>query len=388
MNSRDVPQPRRRKATRRFPAPWRADKMPGGYCVRDANGQAMAFVYSRDGEAEARQAKVAHHGRGAPGRNEHRAAAGVAREGLGGSRRSSYPWYRRKAADLPGLVSSGRRRRVGAVPERIKVTVRASGAHLDVLTVQDAMRQVLDIFEMIEKMPGVEWKLINASTNSPFHVEGEAISLEPSVDVSVVARAQKQKLAKNMREITHGRPAIDPDFEVKVAKRLLSRNLNGVGSTEIDLELGEPITVTPAIAKRAIDALEQRPEPLFEISGAREEIGSIEGTLSDVGTHYNHPAVKIIEVRKKEPVWCRLSAELQPEFHDRASYMDVWQHHRVMVRGRIKYSEDGDIEYILANDIRRIDAREVSLESIRDPDFTGGLSVIEYLDRFRDGSLG
>jgi hypothetical protein len=42
--------------SRRFPAPWHADPMPGGYVVRDANGQALAFVYSRD--AEARQAKV------------------------------------------------------------------------------------------------------------------------------------------------------------------------------------------------------------------------------------------------------------------------------------------------------------------------------------------
>ena len=32
--------------------------MPGGYVVRDANGQTPAFVYSRDGDAEARQAKV------------------------------------------------------------------------------------------------------------------------------------------------------------------------------------------------------------------------------------------------------------------------------------------------------------------------------------------
>jgi K+/H+ antiporter YhaU regulatory subunit KhtT len=43
---------------RRFPAPWRADLVPGGYVVRDANGQAMAFVYSREDEDEARQAKV------------------------------------------------------------------------------------------------------------------------------------------------------------------------------------------------------------------------------------------------------------------------------------------------------------------------------------------
>jgi hypothetical protein len=38
---------------RRFPAPWRADNV-----VRDANGQALVYVYSRDNEAEALQAKV------------------------------------------------------------------------------------------------------------------------------------------------------------------------------------------------------------------------------------------------------------------------------------------------------------------------------------------
>jgi hypothetical protein len=44
--------------SRRFPPPWRVDKMPGGYVVRDANGQAIAYLYSRDNEADARQAKV------------------------------------------------------------------------------------------------------------------------------------------------------------------------------------------------------------------------------------------------------------------------------------------------------------------------------------------
>jgi hypothetical protein len=43
---------------RRFPSPRRADKIPGGYVVRDANGQALAYLYSRDNEDEARQAKM------------------------------------------------------------------------------------------------------------------------------------------------------------------------------------------------------------------------------------------------------------------------------------------------------------------------------------------
>jgi hypothetical protein len=43
---------------RRIPSPWHADPMPGGYVVRDANGQALAYLYSRENEDEARQAKV------------------------------------------------------------------------------------------------------------------------------------------------------------------------------------------------------------------------------------------------------------------------------------------------------------------------------------------
>src|SRR5262245_13828907 len=42
---------------RRFPPPWHADKIPGGYVVRDANGQALA-VYGRLSIAEAMQAKT------------------------------------------------------------------------------------------------------------------------------------------------------------------------------------------------------------------------------------------------------------------------------------------------------------------------------------------
>jgi hypothetical protein len=53
------------EGSRRFPPPWRADKIPGGYVVRDANGQELAYVYSRTTLVEAMQAKVltAHEAR-------------------------------------------------------------------------------------------------------------------------------------------------------------------------------------------------------------------------------------------------------------------------------------------------------------------------------------
>jgi hypothetical protein len=47
-----------RDEPRRFPAPWHADKIPGGYVIMDANKQALAYVYARVTSAEAAQAKV------------------------------------------------------------------------------------------------------------------------------------------------------------------------------------------------------------------------------------------------------------------------------------------------------------------------------------------
>jgi hypothetical protein len=46
------------KAPRRFPAPWRADKKAGGYVVRDANGQAIAYCTRATIRTEALQAKM------------------------------------------------------------------------------------------------------------------------------------------------------------------------------------------------------------------------------------------------------------------------------------------------------------------------------------------
>jgi hypothetical protein len=66
-------------APRRFPPPWRGDKIQGGYVVRDANGQALAYIYSRETDVEALQAKVLT--KDAADRHQHRAAAGAAREG-------------------------------------------------------------------------------------------------------------------------------------------------------------------------------------------------------------------------------------------------------------------------------------------------------------------
>ena len=44
--------------SRRLPAPWQVEQIPGGYKVLDANVQAPAYIYARDTKSQADIAKV------------------------------------------------------------------------------------------------------------------------------------------------------------------------------------------------------------------------------------------------------------------------------------------------------------------------------------------
>jgi hypothetical protein len=43
---------------RRFPPPWTVEQIPGGFKVKDANGQSLAYVYGRETQADADIANV------------------------------------------------------------------------------------------------------------------------------------------------------------------------------------------------------------------------------------------------------------------------------------------------------------------------------------------
>ena len=43
---------------RRFPPPWTIETIPGGLKVCDANGQSLAYVYSRENPSDAHMTKV------------------------------------------------------------------------------------------------------------------------------------------------------------------------------------------------------------------------------------------------------------------------------------------------------------------------------------------
>jgi hypothetical protein len=62
LNSLNSLKPSRLRYSRRLQFElginWKAEKIAGGYVVRDADGQSLAYVYSRATETDAMQAKV------------------------------------------------------------------------------------------------------------------------------------------------------------------------------------------------------------------------------------------------------------------------------------------------------------------------------------------
>lgn len=64
---------------RGFPPPWTAERISGGFVVKDATGQALAYVYARETKAQADTAKVLTMVESAPDRGEYRKAAGAAK---------------------------------------------------------------------------------------------------------------------------------------------------------------------------------------------------------------------------------------------------------------------------------------------------------------------
>lgn len=282
--------------------------------------------------------------------------------------------------------------------ERVKITVQSSASHPDVLSVQDAMRQVLDFFDLLtpddEEASHLVWNLKLASTNSPLTVEGEAVSLSPDLDVSVLAIQQKAFVEDSLNSIRQGR---SPSRALSrrrrsTLRRLFVRNMNGIGKTEAVLNRpSEPVLVTPAIAQqgvRFLDVEESEMDALLLSDRQREEYGSIEGVLLDVGTEYTRPAILIKNRKDGEEVWCRVSKEHLQEISNSVSFEDVWDRRRVLVKGRIKFNDHGQIVRMYADSVRPIKSRKMTLHDIVDPDFTSGNSTKDYLDSLREGSVG
>lgn len=282
---------------------------------------------------------------------------------------------------------------------RVVITIHPTVSDEKLLSVADAMQQVLDhikLFEDAQQAMGdphtrFEWKLEKASTNTPFTVVAVAQAVDPAVDISAAVSRVKSDVAHGLRSLMKREqpPRWMTQGSFAVAKSIFARNLNGIGETDIEFDEGEIVSITPDYASVGITALEALNVMAFEQELVpRISFGEIEGVMLAAGRYRNREAIQI----RNEMygfIWCTLSQDLIEKFGDEHSMSDIWKGKTIGVHGRLNYLAGGKLATIEAMDVREIEAAPlVDLEAILDPDFTAGMDPHEYLERLHEGHLG
>lgn len=284
--------------------------------------------------------------------------------------------------------------------ERITITVEPSEDHGGFLTVQDAMRQVLDFIEVVAAAASddtrhkFEWRLVSATTNSPFTTVAEAVSIDPDwPDVELIARAAKSRAIMAFRDLleTGDLPGWVASESKDRVRSLLKRNTNGIGKTAIFYsEETVPLIFFERRARAALDRLEiadaERVARVPDLSG--EELGSIEGNVLDATTHYGKPALRVRERLSGEKVVCVFDPELAELIGKTHNWGEVWGGQRVIISGKLKRSTTGVITFVSAEKMRKIQPHLIDESKLVDSSFTGGKGVRLYLDDLWDDLSG
>lgn len=281
------------------------------------------------------------------------------------------------------------------------ITIKISGHgpdHTDAPTAEDLLDQVRDYLDILKGVEAavaedgrnaIEWRVINASKNSPLNIQIESSSRDYAVNidrrVELVAKHVAEGLA--ILEARPERPMYFTDAVLAKVERTFARVTNGLDLSEIDFGPGlPPVRITPAVAKSAVKnvQLAQNPveRPYSELSGA-------EGFFSKFERDGHGRYLLWLRLRLNgEVVKCILAGKALAviEAHNVG---DLLHGRRMLVVGTLRYKALGVMSQIEATDVRFYPPRadQLGIDSILDENFTGGLTTEEYLARLRDGHL-
>jgi hypothetical protein len=267
------------------------------------------------------------------------------------------------------------------------------------LRVEDAFQQVLGalkLFEQAQRSLGnphaaFVWRLEKASTESPFSVVAVADPIDPAIDVTPQVICAKALVATGVRNLVARAepPSWLPRETVPVVKELFARNLNGIGSTEIDFETPtiDLLTINRTEASAGLRAIEAiNPFDPSDIP-ERTAYGEVEGQMLAIGRYNRRPRPIEIRTHLDGFVWCVLSTRLVTQFGDEHKLAEVWEGKTVGVYGQLHYLSGGRLNRIDAEKLRSINVPPFDLDAILDPDFTAGFDPVEYLEKLHEGDL-
>jgi hypothetical protein len=280
----------------------------------------------------------------------------------------------------------------------IKIQIVGRSAETDAPSVDDLLDQLRDYFDILRGVEQaaaadgseeIDWRVIDASKNSPLALEAGAFARQYAMNVDNRAGIVVWHTANGLRALQVGavRPPFFDDKVLIKAEHLFERVTNGLAQTIVDHGAGLPIMeLDRSKAYAAMANVRQllKPQPK-----AYDETGSIEGIAHGFDRDgWNNPVLKVKHRATGEDLTCRLTGQALEEIEKR-QVGEIWRNSRVLLYGTIHFKAPGRIHRIDANRIRFLrNSNDLpSLDDVTDPDFTGGLSSEEYLVRLRNGSL-
>ncbi|ORE97464.1 hypothetical protein [Aurantimonas sp. 22II-16-19i] len=282
--------------------------------------------------------------------------------------------------------------------KRLTITVYPSTLGSEFLSVEDALRQVLDLVESVVAANAngggknvVIWRLTEAHTNSPpFTVEATAFALDATASIAAEASHMVHAFSTALSALMSGRrPA---RFEVEAAqhlRRVFDRNLNGVGETLVSPE-GEPeIRITRADALRAKNTLDQilAESQIDDVDLQRTEYGSAEGEVVGLTRWHDRPAILLKERLSGDRVTCVLSNALADDLGPGHAWSEAWDGRRVLIGGALQYASDGRLKRIDADRMSEMSWTDVPLSKLRTINILNGRTAREHVEQFwgKDG---
>jgi hypothetical protein len=274
--------------------------------------------------------------------------------------------------------------------EQITVTIRSSLGEDGPLTVEDGLRQILDLFDLlalasIQAGQEVSWNLVTISKSSPLTATAEPYSAIPHLSADIAARRAKAFVSDAITSVTTGQPLptwMDREAREKT-RAVLTRSLANIGRTDIVFKEGAaPVVIFEKTARMALTALDRieteavASEPDF----SHKEMGSIEGVMEGAAPYYGRPAIRVRDRRTKAHVPCSLSPTLADKIGNEHSLREAWSGRRVIVTGLIFYRKDGSIGRVYASDLILVEAKRFDETDLYNRHFTDGLAPQDYID--------
>ena len=222
----------------------------------------------------------------------------------------------------------------------------------------DALRQLLTLVEGISAGDsGIDWRLTKVTLNSPLRAEleaftsdGEDVSDARAADAAHRGLEVLAAVNDNAAEASRALAKLEPASRAKL-KGLLSTLKGRTGAIEISMPGRFEYRVTGAAAEIAVDHLARMDRASRP---PKPDLGSVEGRITAVTTHYRKPAIKLHRDLTDDSIQCVFASEAVQQLGASHTLGEVWEGQRVEVSGELQFDAEGRVTHVWGATMRSL----------------------------------